>query len=921
MSHPFNNKRSIGGRLIDNVVAGCSQGGIVTVGSDCEQPNKMYGNEAHGNQQGVSIHSKGIMRLDSGCGRFNDFLTWKNFDYGVALQTENSMELKNIRAIDNGVGFLPWVVGPSSYAHQWENKYVTLQDSIIVGVSDVYNCDQEVVPDILMFSKADKGRKWKGRGKSQQGWKAHHYGMLWPAFAAGFSDEWHPWFQIMKGATGADIALRGIMHMNNVTFANFGENCGARDVVLRTNFGSDDINYPINVTDVKFLDAPLKYRIYVDEPILGKINPSDCTDMDCDGFKKLIIYDNDGSFSGDGNPGTIIPDSAFEWDGNPMRGLGYYRVPKPMYTTVDGARIAWEDKMPNLGIYRDDTCVWNNDWRAYKCQDINHRLMIIESMDRDTKIRRLGPIAVLANPGSNGWIDLVNGPQDHSCCSGYICAERLSTFFTMLATGQEYEIMFTSVSPQNFRLHILHNEGGEGTLLKIWFQKQQRYDIYIDGKFLAPNNIDTTKEEYSLKPPDSSYIPQLTEAHGSNYFDPNTGHLYLLIKEGMIDIKTQPIVVLKLGITVPIENFFEENVINNLAGLLGIDPSNIRITNIVRENSSRKKRQEESSSNGTITGVEFEIGPPPIEDLVEFFPEEYTYTVPTENTPNPVYTTESTTRPTTTAFIEPENYLNYDKLQNVQATITNAFQTGELPEVFGNVTVNTVAMEEPVVPPAEPPPYTSPEERAQITETTFAEQQEQENQELVEIYVEKLLAVPTDLHLIDTPVDVLEMKVMEPVKLYVTDGSGAIVSVLGDESDPWEVTVSVISGPGTVMGNTTVPFIAGLATFDGIFVDTRGSDYKFEFAITYPANSIINATQSNMFAVGGRPLGLKFNDFSILQPQNTSFEITASIWDEALDQAASESVLVDDWDCDATLNNGNFSGTTNIQLGPGKEDN
>ena len=59
-----------------------------------------------------------------------------------------------------------------------------------------------------------------------------------------------------------------------------------------------------------------------------------------------------------------------------------------------------------------------------------------------------------------------------------------------------------------------------------------------------------------------------------------------------------------------------------LAGLLGIDPSNIRITNIVRENSvGRKKRQtEESSSNGTITGVEFEIGPPPIDDLVEFFP-------------------------------------------------------------------------------------------------------------------------------------------------------------------------------------------------------------------------------------------------------------------------------------------------------------
>ena len=123
----------------------------------------------------------------------------------------------------------------------------------------------------------------------------------------------------------------------------------------------------------------------------------------------------------------------------------------------------------------------------------------------------------------------------------------------MVATGLEYEIMFTSVPPQNFRLHLLYNECGEGTRLKIWFPKQQRYDIYVDNQLVLPNNIDTTKEDYSLHPPGDEFIPALTEAHGSNYFDPNTGHLYLLIKEGIIDIKTQPIVILKLGMTVPIE--------------------------------------------------------------------------------------------------------------------------------------------------------------------------------------------------------------------------------------------------------------------------------------------------------------------------------------------------------------------------------
>lgn len=602
-----------------------------------------------------------------------------------------------------------------------------------------------------------------------------------------------------------------------------------------------------------------------------------------------------------------------------MRGLGYYRVPKPMYTTVDGARIDWADKMPNTGIYRDDTCVWNEDWRLYKCQDINHRLMIIESMDRDTKIRRLGPIAVLANPGTNGYIDLVNGPQDFSCCSGYICAERLSTFITMLATGQEYEIMFTSVSPQNFRLHMLYNEGGEGTLLKIWFQKQQRYDIYVDGRLVMPNNIDTTTSDYNLLTPDSSFIPALDEAHGSNYFDPNTGHLYILMKDGIVDIKTQPIVILKLGMTVPIENFFEENVVANLAGLLGIDPSNIRVTNIVRENSvGRKKRQAGDTEPATI---EFAIGPPPLDDLVEFIPEEYTYFPPTENTPNPAYTTQSTAGPTTSAFVEPAGYLNYDMLQNVQATITNAFQTGELATSLltgdlEGLELSALTMEEPVIPPESPPPYEGPDARAEVTELTFAEQQAQANEELLVQYEERSVPIPSTLHLVETPEEALEMQVMPPVNLYVTDDAGKLVDILGDESDPWMVTVTVLSGPGAVMGNLTVPFVGGLATFDGIFLDTMGAGYVFEFAITYPTNTVINATQSNMFAVGGRPLGLRFNDFSILQPKNASFSVNATIWDEALDQPADWYVLIDmTWQCTASFNNGNFSGTPDITVG------
>ena len=61
--------------------------------------------------------------------------------------------------------------------------------------------------------------------------------------------------------------------------------------------------------------------------------------------------------------------------------------------------------------------------------------------------------------------------------------------------------------------------------------------------------------------------------------DPWTGHLHvIIIGPATVDVKTQPVVVLKMGVTVPKENFFEANVVGNLASLLGIDPANIQVT-------------------------------------------------------------------------------------------------------------------------------------------------------------------------------------------------------------------------------------------------------------------------------------------------------------------------------------------------------
>lgn len=72
------------------------------------------------------------------------------------------------------------------------------------------------------------------------------------------------------------------------------------------------------------------------------INPSDCVDMECDGHKKVLIKDLDGSYLG--VQGDAFSKSEMAWDApnERNRGIGDYRIPKQMVTYPDGTRQPYE---------------------------------------------------------------------------------------------------------------------------------------------------------------------------------------------------------------------------------------------------------------------------------------------------------------------------------------------------------------------------------------------------------------------------------------------------------------------------------------------------------------------------------------------------------------------------------------------------
>ena len=256
----INIKRAKETVLMNNVMAGCAQAGLYTIGNPSDIPYAMSNNEAHGAQHGIHLSSSGVSRVSSGTVIMKDFYSWMNYDYGVQTETENNVEFSNIVAIDNGAGFLPFMWGPSADSHKYEDKYFSFTDSLIVSASDVYDCSKEVKPDVYK-SSMENSRKWSGRDSWIDGSRrVHHTGIIWPIFQSKYRKVTLAWHKPLKGAAGTNPALRGLLNLSNVTFANFKQNCGKEDVVFRTNYGVDDVNWPINATNIKFLDTVGKIR-------------------------------------------------------------------------------------------------------------------------------------------------------------------------------------------------------------------------------------------------------------------------------------------------------------------------------------------------------------------------------------------------------------------------------------------------------------------------------------------------------------------------------------------------------------------------------------------------------------------------------------------------------------------------------------
>ncbi|TSK31508.1 Fibrocystin-L [Bagarius yarrelli] len=568
--------------LQGNTVAGYERVGFRINGEPCpgslNPVDRWHQNEAHGGLYGVYLNKDGL----PGCTQIQGFNVWKSFDYGIYFQVYMSVIVSNVTLVENGMGIMSLIYEPPSSSHEYSNKTILIQDSLIVGRSPSFNCSDTLSqnsPNIAL-SKAHRAPRPQNGGTT---------GICWPIFESAHN---HAPLKPHAGLMSYN-AISGHMNVKNTIFVGFRNVCpGETNYMFFTNPQNEDLQHPISVQKITKSNSTEAAQVFIHHPDLGKVNPSDCVDMTCDAKKKSMINDVDGSFLG--AVGSVIPLSQYEWNGDPRYGLGDYRIPKPMLTHLNGSRIPVASIAPYKGVIQDSTCVFMSTWQALKCFGMNYRMLVIESLDPDTETRRLSPVAVLGD----GYVDLLNGPQDHGC---------------IVATNKSFDIYFTGVSPQKLRLMMLNAEPTETVKVAVFYSKPQRLDVYVNDQLVAPNNAqwNTAKTDYTLLKPSYSgqYIPALNGMHGSNFFDPDYKMMHVLLRGSTpVQIRMSPVLFLSFNLpALTEEEFFGDQLVNNLALFLKVPPSMIRITNIVREDSMAR-------SSGGLT-VEVEIKEPPTNQM------------------------------------------------------------------------------------------------------------------------------------------------------------------------------------------------------------------------------------------------------------------------------------------------------------------
>ena len=490
---------------------------------------------AHSTMQGLAWRGE----CKTSCMEFTDAVVYSNWQYGVFANAQCSIRLNRVRVIDNKIGILLAPVNEGAFSHTSKSeRHWLIQSSFISNKALSGSCSSP---------QPNSTDKWASPATTA------HVGLMISGFPGRLTssipnDE--SWMKVHDFAPG----LYGSGYLDNVVFSEWTtDECGREHHMVSTNKYVADAIHPTYFKEIQYVGVQAPNKFYIHPPNAGWVDPSVCASMDCDGPKHTFFYDLDGTLLWGESGASVV--SRAEYSSSNAYG---YKAPDKLLRTehpVRRALRAESEVIDQYGIVRPN-CTLQNDWNAWSCQGHqthHYRMMIIESMDSDHAERSLVPVALT----SGGTTDIMNGGQHHMFSDGTggeAVASRLSTFWSVVQTGYQYDLTFASSNPSSLRFHLMEPTNAYGapisarslsgsehcTVLKMFYPNNPRLQVYKTDEhgtdsFVIDMNWEGNKHKCRLNEPANcdtyaNEYPSVSSTIGSNTFDSATSTLWYFFR-------------------------------------------------------------------------------------------------------------------------------------------------------------------------------------------------------------------------------------------------------------------------------------------------------------------------------------------------------------------------------------------------------
>lgn len=352
-------------------------------------------------------------------------------------------------------------------------------------------------------------------------------------------------------------------HWSAVTFGHFeASDCGQQSKAFTFNPTSIDATFPQRFADVQWLpsaspDARLRLENSAGAPT-NRVR--DCAPGgECDGVANMLLIDTDGTLLG----------------AAPSNGGG---------TAVPG----------NHGNLADESCTGRQG--HFACPALRLRWLSWEApgIANVQTGRQFGRFKAWREEG--GRESFSRGPFEDMCLPSE--PEQIRTW-SVKPSGRYNLTMFTS-PPQNMRLQLFDEDATSSVRLAIFLTQPFRLDVYVAGARLGGAFDASSLAEFAGA--GAPRYPTVNDPHGTFAFDPHQRRFYITVRgaaerltgQGAVLLRMSMVVQLSLTMSVPVTEFDGESLIDNLATLLQIDRSRIKIVSV------QSRAQVAASSGGSL---------------------------------------------------------------------------------------------------------------------------------------------------------------------------------------------------------------------------------------------------------------------------------------------------------------------------------